>query len=142
MHLQTRRREDIDAVIMLASTPEEARSIVPLLAFHFAEDLPVYTLSAANDLAHQVDHKDLDKVITVDINSLSPIPSEIPASAALARLVALGLDAYNLSQLANLEAPLSSLYRGETGLLWIDKQGFVQRQWKVLKYDRDQRKAL
>lgn len=142
MHLQARRREDIDAVIVLASTPEEARSIVPLLAFHFAEDLPVYTLSAANDLTHQIDHKDLDKVITVDINSLSPIPNEIPASAALARLVALGLDAYNLSQLSNLEAPLSSLYRGETGLLWIDKQGFVQRQWKVLKYDRDQRKAL
>lgn len=142
MHLQARRREDIDAVIMLASTPEEARSIVPLLAFHFAEDLPVYTVSAANDLPHNIDHKDLDKVVTVDIASLLPIPNETPASAALARLTALGIDAYDLSQLPDPQAPLRSLYRGETGLLWIDEQGFVQRQWKVLQYDRDERKAL
>lgn len=142
MHLQARRREDIDAVIMLASTPEEARSIVPLLAFHFAEDLPVYTVSAANDLPHKIDHKDLDKVVTVDIASLPPIPNETPASAALARLTALGIDAYDLSQLPDPESPLRSLYRGETGLLWIDEQGFVQRQWKVLQYDRDERKAL
>ena len=142
MHLQARRREDIDAVIMLASTPEEARSIVPLLAFHFAEDLPVYTVSAANDLPHKIDHKDLDKVVTVDIASLPPIPNETPASAALARLTALGIDAYDLSQLPDPQAPLRSLYRGETGLLWIDEQGFVQRQWKVLQYDRDERKAL
>ena len=142
MHLQARRREDIDAVIMLASTPEEARSIVPLLAFHFAEDLPVYTLSAANDLAHKIDHKDLDNVITIDIPSLTPIPDETPASAALARLTALGIDAYALSQLPDPKSPLASLYRGETGLLWIDKQGFVQRQWKMLTYDRDERKPL
>ena len=142
MHLQARRREDIDAVIMLASTHEEARSIVPLLAFHFAEDLPVYTVSAANDLPHKIDHKDLDKVVTVDIASLPPIPNETPASAALARLTALGIDAYDLSQLPDPESPLRSLYRGETGLLWIDEQGFVQRQWKVLQYDRDERKAL
>lgn len=142
MHLQARRRKDIDAVIMLASTPEEARSIVPLLAFHFAEDLPVYTVSAANDLPHKIDHKDLDKVVTVDIASLPPIPNETPASAALARLTALGIDAYDLSQLPDPESPLRSLYRGETGLLWIDEQGFVQRQWKVLQYDRDERKAL
>ena len=142
MHLQARRREDIDAVIMLASTPEEARSIVPLLAFHFAEDLPVYTVSAANDLPHKIDHKDLAKVVTVDIASLPPIPNETPASAALARLTALGIDAYDLSQLPDPESPLRSLYRGETGLLWIDEQGFVQRQWKVLQYDRDERKAL
>ena len=142
MHLQARRREDIDAVIMLASTPEEARSIVPLLAFHFAEDLPVYTVSAANDLPHKIDHKDLDKVVTVDIANLPPIPNETPASAALARLTALGIDAYDLSQMPDPESPLRSLYRGETGLLWIDEQGFVQRQWKVLQYDRDERKAL
>ena len=142
MHLQARRREDIDAVIMLASTPEEARSIVPLLAFHFAEDLPVYALSAANDLTHKIDHKDLDNVITVDIDSLTPIPNEAPASAALARLTALGIDAYELSQLPTPQAPLGSLFRGETGLLWIDQKGFVQRQWKVLKYDRDARIAL
>lgn len=142
MHLQARRREDIDTVIMLASTPEEARSIVPLLAFHFAEDLPVYTVSAANDLPHKIDHKDLDKVVTVDIANLPPIPNETPASAALARLTALGIDAYDLSQMPDPESPLRSLYRGETGLLWIDEQGFVQRQWKVLQYDRDERKAL
>lgn len=142
MHLQARRREDIDAVIMLASSPEEARSIKPLLAFHFAEDLPVFALSAANDLPQQVDHKDLDDVVTLDIESLQPIPNETPSSPALARLIALGIDAYALSQLPELNAPLKSLYRGRTGLLWVDEQGFVQRRWKVLKYDKDERKTL
>jgi len=142
MHLQARRREDIDAVVMLASSPEEARSIKPLLAFHFADDLPVFALSAANDLPDQVDHKDLDGVVTLDIESLTPIPNEAPSSPALARLIALGIDAYELSQLPGLNSPLGSLYRGKTGLLWVDETGFVRRQWKVLQYDKDELKAL
>ena len=34
-----RRRQDIDSVFLLSGQPAEARSIKPLIAFHYAEDL-------------------------------------------------------------------------------------------------------
>ena len=40
-----RRRQDADAIFLLSHNGAEARSIRPLLAFHYAGDLPVYAIS-------------------------------------------------------------------------------------------------
>ena len=88
-YLQNRRRQDIDAIILLASNPEEARSIKPLLAFHFANDIPAYSLSVINQLPTELNHSDLDGLYTLDIESFDLIPNEQALSAPLARLTAL-----------------------------------------------------
>ena len=40
-----RRRQDADVVFLFSQNDSEARSIKPLLAFHYAGDLPVFALS-------------------------------------------------------------------------------------------------
>ena len=40
-----RRRQDIDTVFMLSSRSHEARALKPLIAFLYADDLPVYATS-------------------------------------------------------------------------------------------------
>ena len=40
-----RRRQDIDMVFLLGHWPQQARSLKPLLAFHYAGDMPVYGIS-------------------------------------------------------------------------------------------------
>jgi outer membrane PBP1 activator LpoA protein len=136
-YLQNRRRQDIDAIILLASNPEEARSIKPLLAFHFANDIPAYSLSVINQLPTELNHSDLDGLYTLDIENLNPIPTEQALSAPLARLTALGQDAHHFAQyIGRGDGPLRSMTRGSIAIQWIDEMGIVQHRWTLHQYNR------
>ncbi len=137
-HLQTRRRQDIDAIIMLASSPEEARSLKPLLAFHFADDLPTFALSVINELPSQIDHKDLDSLYALEIPTIPPFPESRANSASLARLNALGMDAYQLAKSTHVDTgKLRSLQRGHTGLLYLNDEKKLIRHMYLYRYDQE-----
>ena len=136
-YLQNRRRQDIDAIILLASNPEEARSIKPLLAFHFANDIPAYSLSVINQLPTELNHSDLDGLYTLDIENFNPIPTEQALSAPLARVTALGQDAHHFAQyIGRGDGPLRSMTRGSIAIQWIDEMGIVQHRWTLHQYNR------
>ena len=95
---EPRRRQDVDAIFMLA-TPRLGRQIKPLLAFHYAGEIPVYATSDIYEGTAQSE-PDLNGIIfsnlpwffqnTPEKNSLLK-NNEAPAK--LQRLYALGVDA-------------------------------------------------
>ncbi|MBT00168.1 MAG: hypothetical protein CMI01_16035 [Oceanospirillaceae bacterium] len=133
-----RPRDDIDAILIIA-LPSDARQIKPMLAFHFAGDLPVYATS-------HIYEGNPDAVRDVDLNGIyfldlpwvilppSPIHQSLTekrtdADGRFGRLYALGIDAYQLhpylKQLA--EAP-DAFLAAETGTLSIGANGRVHRK--------------
>ncbi len=132
-----RRRQDIDVVFMLSEAPQDARSIKPLIAFHYAGDLPVYSNSAV--FSGRVDpqrDRDLNGIRLLEIPWL--LDSEGAMQQALAAgggeelwasLHALGADAFMLNwRLAQLRSSGSARVRGNTGLLNMDAVGRVHRE--------------
>ena len=140
-----RRRKDIDVVFLLARSGAEARSLKPLLAFHYAGDLPVYaTSSIFGGVADQRD-RDLDGVNLVEIpwllDASNPLRSEIAAggtsSNAYHRLNALGADAFLLqSHYGVLKSDVNPILRGHTGLLSLNEKGWVERELPLATFDR------
>ncbi|TCK03012.1 penicillin-binding protein activator [Marinobacterium mangrovicola] len=130
-------RSDIDAIVMTA-LPQDARQIKPMLAFHFAGDIPVYATS-------HIYEGTPDSTRDVDLNGINflDLPWVLePASEAhralqqtrndtenrFGRLYALGIDAYKLyPYLTGLSQNPSAFVEGETGLLRLDNQGRVKR---------------
>lgn len=93
---ETKRRDDFD-VIFLFATNKEARTIVPLLHFYNAGDIPIFASSTVLDDKYSIHEKDLNGITICDIpnNIHSPAKSNAVNSD---RLYALGQDAYLLSQ--------------------------------------------
>jgi hypothetical protein len=127
-----RRREDIE-LIFISAFPRQARLIKPQLRFHQASDLPViatshlYTGSADKDK-----DRDMNGILFGDMPwLLTPNANDYQASTRLhdiyqgqlQRLVAMGLDAYELIQILPWlsEYPGES-YQGQSGLLNIRDQ--------------------
>ncbi|MEQ9463013.1 MAG: penicillin-binding protein activator [Haliea sp.] len=124
-----RRRQDIDVVFLMAATPAEARSLKPLLAFHYAGTLPVYATSSIYGGLPDPRNRDLNGARLVELPWLlganPPLRVAIAAGGSgsddFARLNALGADAWLLqSRFAQLQAGADALIRGNTGLLQLD----------------------
>lgn len=139
-----RRRQDLDGVFLLARTPQEARSIKPLLAFHFAGDLPIFATSSI--YGGEVDRRDrdLEGVMLVEIpwimakgQSLrSNVQEALTTPASFARLNALGADAHLLqTRMQQLEPGTSTIIRGSTGLLSVGPNLRVQRRLLPASFD-------
>ncbi|WP_165954158.1 penicillin-binding protein activator [Seongchinamella unica] len=144
-----RRRADLDAIFMLSRTPDEARAIKPLLAFHYAGALPVYASSSVYGARPDARDKDLDATIIVDLPWL--LGSNPPLRALLSeansdhytRLNALGADAYLLqSRLGQLRAGPDALISGDTGLLSLNPQLQMERELPAAIFDGDQLRPL
>lgn len=127
-----RRRKDID-FIFLAAFPRPARLLRPQLTFHHAGDLPVYSTSHlfTGTVAAEQD-RDMDGTLFGDmpwvLEGLQP-PSLKRHDGQLRRLVALGLDAYNLlPYLQLLDNYPDQHYAGGTGILFLDEGRRIQRQ--------------
>lgn len=121
-----RRRQDIDA-LFLGASPNEARQLKPMLAFFFAESIPVYSTSSVySGLSDSKADRDLDGI------QFSTLPwimqpdhplrknisqSSTPTTTGL-KMQAIGVDSYYLSQRLQqfLEAP-DTVYRGVIGKL-------------------------
>lgn len=131
------RRGDIDMVFVLAH-PQQMRSIMPTLAFHYAGDIPVYALSRSYG---GVDNPALDH----DIEGLrftelpwmldpqQPLKQQIlanrPQSKSYLRLYALGVDSFALyPRLHPLKNQPESGLNGQTGYLTVTPQRVIRRE--------------
>ncbi|GAB3286663.1 penicillin-binding protein activator [Parahaliea aestuarii] len=139
-----RRRQDIDAIFLLAGSPDEARAIKPLLAFHYAGDIPVYAPSAVYSGIPGRGDSDLNGIILAELPWLLgadpglrvAIAAGDTGSDSYTRLNALGADAFLLqSRFAQLQAGADALLRGSTGLLSMDPQLRIRREPQAATFD-------
>jgi hypothetical protein len=142
-----RRRQDIDAVLVVAQS-QQARSIRPLLAFYYAQDLPVYASSHIySGRVSPTADKDLN---TIYFSELPWMLSASPLNQAIKdyigkggnyskSLYALGIDAYAASsRLPQLESQPSSRIYGSTGTLKMDNDNKITRRpaWATFQNGR------
>lgn len=104
LEFTARRRQDIDTMFLSAS-PDQARQIKPMLAFFFAEDLPIYSTSTIYDgVDDPKANRDLDDIQFNTMPWFISDSAEIelagaaPRNGGLLKLQAMGVDAYYLSQ--------------------------------------------
>lgn len=137
-----RRREDMQAVFV-GAFPREARLIKPQIRFHRGIDLPVIATSQAySGIPDQTADQDLNGVMTVDLPWIlrDPLAPELAAVARrmdavwpnldprLARLHALGVDAFRLAGPVNILASEPGLVMtGATGRLSVGSEGLIRR---------------
>lgn len=143
LDFEPRRRQDID-VIYLAAKPKAARQIKPLLAFHYAGDIPVYATSSIYsgkpEPEKNTDLNDVffsampwlfsNSVIKRNIDTaLNPNPHYQP-------LYAMGADAWQLyPRLTLLAGSSRNRLNANTGLLQLDPQQHITRQqlWAMMR---------
>lgn len=139
-----RRRQDPDVVFLLSRNGAEARSIKPLLAFHYAGNLPVYAISSIYSGIPDARDRDLNGINLVETPwLLGSNPGLRVAIAAgdtgsdnYTRLNALGADAFMLqSRFRQLQAGPDALLRGDTGLLSMDPQLRIHRELTLATFD-------
>ncbi len=153
MEFVPRRRQDIDFVF-LAASPQPARLLRPQLKFHHAGDLPIlatsHLYSGVVDRNADRDMNDIlfcDMPWTLDAHSPQQGLREMAELKAhreqLQRLVALGIDAYQLVSLVSmLERYPYERYQGETGSLHIGADRRIIRQLLWAQFERGQPKLL
>ncbi len=144
IHHKKRVRRDADAIFLIA-TPKIARSIYPQLRFYGATNIPVY--SASNIYTGTPNpslDQDLNKITFCDIpwlfpssysgdldqESLKEIWQQIPNKYL--RLVALGIDSFNLINYLNQLDTVA--YTGATGKLSLNMENRITRQLVCAKF--------
>lgn len=146
-----RRRQDVD-FIYLIEQPQEARQIVPLLNYYFANNIPIYALSQVySGHNHTSTDRDLNGIIFCDMpwvlspqqtTQLHALRQQIkmvwPTSYEQhPKLFALGIDAYLiLSKLPQMKALPQFGIAGATGELYLDQSQHVFRRllWAQFKH--------
>ncbi len=137
MEFEPRRRSDIDFIFLVAH-PEEGRSIKPLLAYHYAGNLPVYATSHIyRGIEDPTRDQDINDVHFIDVpwvfNKTSAIrqtiADEIPGSGPMQRMYALGIDSFRLHlRMVQLRQDNEASVFGETGTLSLNALGQIERQ--------------
>lgn len=149
LEFTARRREDVDAVFLLSRSGAEARSVKPLLAYHYAGALPVYaTSSIYSGIADDRD-KDLNGIRLLETpwllgnaRSGTKATSKSTAGDRYASLRALGADAFLLqSRMNQFQSGPELMIRGNTGLLSLDPNLRIVRQLQPATFDRGVLKA-
>jgi len=149
------RRQDIDAIFLVAIAPAQARLIIPLLKFYYASDLPIYSISTLYNGSSRPDlNQDINDVYFCDMpwviqdpgslnDNLQAMHKQITATplwvnsfANYSKFYALGIDAYNLAIELNtlLSAPQGGI-EGASGTLYLDNFNHIYRdlQWAQMK---------
>ena len=143
-----RRRDDLQFVF-LAGQPVQGRLVRSQLKFHYAGDLPVFSISDIydpNPIANQdlagVSFTDIPWMIDEDpsINELRGQVQQLwPANARRrGRLFAMGFDTWRLmGVLSSTHLPISEPVAGMTGRLTVDAAGRVRRglDWAIVGND-------
>jgi len=142
--LAGRRREDIDVVFMLAPGTDAAKSLKPLLDYHYAGGLPVYATSAANSAEVSGGDRDLAGLRLVELPWLLGEQPALRAAvataglrgASLSRLQALGADAHRLALSHGALEPGGALVvHGATGRLTVNLRGEIERSLPLATFD-------
>lgn len=130
------RRSDAD-MIFLVARPNEGRAVKPLLAYHYAGDLPVYATSHVyRGNTDKSRDQDIDGIHFVDIpwvfNGDSAIRQSInnnlAQSDAYQRMYALGVDSFRLHMRINQLRSGEGQVFGETGTLTLNTLGQIERE--------------
>lgn len=140
---QPRRRQDIDAVVIL-SPPIKARQIKPLLAFHYASNIPLFAVSRIySGIPRPNKDHDLDGITYTEIpwmlNKTSPLKKDIEYIAGTnlyEKFYALGADTYLLApRLELLKSFPDSKIQGNTGSLTINPHLQIRRtlEWATFE---------
>jgi outer membrane PBP1 activator LpoA protein len=138
---QPRRRQDVDALVLVASA-DEARQWRPLLDFYYAGNLPVYAASGVYSGQPNLKRDgDMNRILFCDMPWLiqpnHPLHATYQTLQSLwpdkadtdARLFAFGLDAYQLTtELQHLPYFASFGFLGATGKLYKEDSHTVGRQ--------------
>ncbi len=146
-----RRRKDVDMVFLLAR-PQQARSIKPLLDYHYAGDLPIYGTSRLYT-GHTDTRKDRDIngirftdmpwVLNAPSILHQQISSEIEQSKQYQRMYALGIDSYQLHpRLRQLQEIPNSRVFGFTGTLTLNEHKEIERRMLFAKINRNKAKIV
>lgn len=139
-----RRRQDLDVVFLLSKSGVEARSLKPLLDYHYASDLPVYATSNIYRGVADARDRDLNEIHLVETPWLLGANSETRTALAggridknaYTRLNALGADAFLLqTRFPQLQAGEDMLMRGNTGLLSLNPQLHITRELLPATFD-------
>lgn len=146
------RRQDIDAVFLVATTPAQARLVAPLLKFYYASNLPIYSISTIYSGSPRPDlDQDINDVyfcempwVIQNVDSFSAnlqaIHRQIMGTALWAnsfanykKFYALGVDAYNLAM--ELNTLSQGGIAGASGTLHLDNFNHIYRelQWAQMK---------
>ncbi len=143
-----RRRDDLQFVFF-AGQPVQGRLVRPQLKFHYAGDLPVYSISDAFD-PNPAANQDLEGVAFVDapwmiaddvaVAELRGLVGQLwPTNARRrSRLFAMGFDAWRLiGELATAQGALVEPIAGMTGRLTVDASGRIRRglDWAMIGSD-------
>ncbi len=132
-----RRRQDVDIVFLLSDNPQDARSIKPLIAFHYAGDLPVYSTSAIFSGRRDPQRdRDLNGIRLLEMpwmmapeGGMQDALTQGGSEVERADLHALGADAFMLNwRLAQFRDSPNARIRGSSGLLNMDNVGRVHRE--------------
>lgn len=131
-----RRRQDHDAVILFANS-DESKNIKPLLAYHYAGDLPVFASSYSYDSDDASANTDLNGIIFSEMPWFLGNPDRTNKNYSESlllhntkirqRLFAMGIDAFELHyRIDQLRSFPSSSWWANTGNLSIEKQRVVR----------------
>jgi outer membrane PBP1 activator LpoA protein len=139
-----RRRQDIDVIFLLSRSGPEARSIKPLLTFHYAGNIPVYALPSIYSGTPDERNQDLNGIHLVETPWLLGANSDLRATLAAgdasngnySQLNALGADAFLVqSNFIRLQSGADVMLRGNTGLLSMDPNLRIQRELSAATFD-------
>lgn len=144
MEFTPRRRGDIDFIFLIAN-PRQGRQVKPTLAFYFAEDVPVYALSAIYDgTDNSSANRDLDGIVFTDtpwvLNNDDPFKADVTANlrqvqGPLQRLRAMGVDSFRLYPLLEqLQSRQLTEIQGTTGNLTMSPNRRVRRDLDVATF--------
>ena len=127
-----RRRQDFDAVFLLASDPSEARRLRPLLIYHYSGSTPVYSTSAIYDGQSKGGNQDLNELVFLE----TPAVLDANQVDRYTRLNALGFDAVTmLDHWQQAQAVSAPLFQGRTGLIRRLPNGEVERELNPVGFD-------
>jgi outer membrane PBP1 activator LpoA protein len=132
---EPRRRHDVDAILII-TTPLFAGQIKPLLAFHYASDIPVYATSHINSgQQNRARNNDLNGIRLPEVPWSLNRTLDIKASAekftppAYTRFFAMGLDAFQLaSRIELMQHFPTSVFQGQTGELYMNEKHQIRRR--------------
>jgi outer membrane PBP1 activator LpoA protein len=139
-----RRRQDADVIFLLSRNGTEARSMKPLLAFHYAGDIPVYALSSIYSGVPDDRNHDLNGIILAETPWLLGANPGLRVTLAagdlgsdsLTQLNALGADAFMVqSGFSRLQSGADAVFRGNTGLLTMDPNLTIKRELPAATFD-------
>lgn len=152
LQFDPRRRQDVD-MVFLAADAKAGRLIKSQLKFHYSGDLPVYSTSFIYSMDGRSD-TDLEGVMFADTPWIVSPPAWIadypqiydefwPSEKRLARLHAMGYDAYHLvaGLYAARSGPMEEI-SGATGRLYLAADGRIHRRLAWAQFDGGRPVAL